>query len=104
MVANFVDAISAYRKATAIPTETAGVGSASPSAGGGFADILQQVAGNAVDGLNAAEHATKMGVLGKMSPVDIATAVAGAETTLQMMVTLRDKMIGAYQEITRMGV
>lgn len=104
MVANFIDAVSAYRKATAVSSGGAGTGAAASSGGGGFAEMLQQVAGGTVDGLKAAEHATQMGVLGKMNPVDIATAVTGAENTLQMMVTLRDKMIGAYQEITRMGV
>ncbi len=104
MVANFIDAVSAYRKANAIAPETSGAGAIVSSEGGGFADMLQQVAGGTVDGLKAAEHATQMGVLGKMNPIDIATAISGAETTLQMMVTLRDRMIGAYQEITRMGV
>mgnify|MGYP003393471075 CR=1 FL=1 len=104
MAANFIDAVQAYRKATEMPKESAGIGIAGAPSGNSFDNVLQQVSGDLIDSLKAAEHATKMGVLGKMSPVDIATAVAGAEVSLQMMAVLRDKFINAYQEITRMSV
>ena len=104
MVANLIDAVSAYRKATELPKDASSIGAVGAPSSNSFGDMLKEVAGNTVEGLKAAEHATQMGALGKMSPVDIATAVTGAETSLQMLVTLRDKMINAYQEVTRMSV
>ena len=41
---------------------------------------------------------------GKAELVDVVTAVANAETTLETVVALRDRMISAYQDIMRMGV
>ncbi|MGB4101705.1 MAG: flagellar hook-basal body complex protein FliE [Alphaproteobacteria bacterium] len=104
MAVNFIDAVSAYRKAGAVAPGSGGAGSVGASEGAGFADILQQVAGGTVASLKHAEQVSQLGVLGKTSPVEIATAVAGAETSLQMLVSIRDRMIGAYQEITRMGI
>ncbi|MEJ0063785.1 MAG: flagellar hook-basal body complex protein FliE [Alphaproteobacteria bacterium] len=104
MVANIIDAVSAYRKATEIPKEVASIGAVGAKSGNSFGDMLQQVIGDSVEQLKSAEQVSRLGALGKANPVEIATAISGAETTVQMMVTLRDRMISAYQEITRMNV
>ena len=41
---------------------------------------------------------------GKAELVDIVTAVANAETTLETVISLRDRVITAYQEIMRMPI
>jgi flagellar hook-basal body complex protein FliE len=105
MVANVLDALSAYRKTTALPQELNANASSAVTAGGqSFGDVLQDFVGDAVGKLKTAEDTTKLGVIGKAGPVQLATAVADAETMLQMMTSLRDKMIAAYQEVSRMGV
>jgi flagellar hook-basal body complex protein FliE len=38
------------------------------------------------------------------SLVDVVTAVAEAETTLQTVVAVRDKVIAAYQDIMKMPI
>ena len=41
---------------------------------------------------------------GKADLVDVVTAVAAAEATLETVVTVRDQVIKAYQDILRMPI
>jgi len=43
-------------------------------------------------------------VTGKANIVDVVTAVAETETAVQALVSVRDKMINAYEEIIRMQI
>ena len=43
-------------------------------------------------------------VTGKAEIVDVVTAVAEAELTVQTIVSVRDRMLSAYQEIMRMPI
>lgn len=98
-------ALGAYAKAAGMGGAQAGAGAAKTAAGGGFGDILEKAMGEVVDtGKNserqmAAVTGTKQGNL-----VDVVTAVSEAEMTLQTVVTVRDKVISAYQEILRMPI
>lgn len=72
---------------------------------GGFGDMLKQAMTEAVDTSKVGETqmaAVTGGTGGNL--VDVITAVAEAETTLQTVVTVRDKVITAYQEIMRMPI
>ncbi len=105
MFTDVLNAVSAYRKAGTLPQELQSIGGAEKGGEGkSFGAVLQQVADDTVDQLKKAEDLSKQGVVGKASPVEIATAVAGAETSLQMLSVLRDKVIQAYQEVSRMNV
>ncbi len=44
------------------------------------------------------------GIAGKTDPVNVVTAVAGTELALETMVSVRDKVISAYQDILRMSI
>ncbi|HUK08651.1 MAG TPA: flagellar hook-basal body complex protein FliE [Stellaceae bacterium] len=70
--------------------------------GDGFGDLLRQATGAAVDSLKQGEQASLSGVAGKSSITDVATALANAETTLQTVVAVRDRVISAYQDIIKM--
>lgn len=104
MVANILDAVSAYRKATDLPKAGGLAVNAAGEETENFASMLGKMAGDSIGSLHQAETISRQAVQGKVSPVEIATAVAEAETSLQMLVTLREKMIAAYQEVTRMSV
>lgn len=104
MVANILDAVSAYRKATDLPKVGGLVGNTTSGEGENFASMLGKLTGDSIGNLHQAEEVSRQAVQGKVSPVEIATAVAEAETSLQMLVTLREKMIAAYQEVSRMSV
>ncbi len=53
---------------------------------------------------NAAETAVTNAAMGRGDLVDVVTAVAAAEATLETVIAVRDEVIKAYQEIMRMPV
>ena len=69
-----------------------------------FSDVMQNAVGGAVETLAAGEAASAAAVTGEASLVDVVTAISAAEVTLQTVVTVRDKMVNAYQEILRMPI
>jgi len=42
--------------------------------------------------------------IGKANMIDVVTAVAESETAIQTLVSVRDKVIAAYEEILRMPI
>lgn len=72
--------------------------------GGGFGDMLAQTLEDAVKTTKTGEAAMVAGSAGKAEMVDVVTAVANAETTMETVVALRDRMISAYQDIMRMPI
>ena len=77
---------------------------ASGAAGDAFGDMLGK-AMSSVQGAGAsAEGAITNAALGKADLVDVVTAVAAAEATLETVVAVRDQVIKAYQEIMRMPI
>ena len=57
-----------------------------------------------VEAGKAAELATASAVAGEADLTDVVTAVSNAEMTLQTVVTVRDRVVAAYQEILRMPI
>ena len=88
-------------KAMALGKSTGAAGS---SDGPGFGDLLKQVMSDAVGQSKAAETAMANQVQGKAEMVDVVTAIASAETSLETMMAVRDQVIAAYQEIMRMPI
>jgi flagellar hook-basal body complex protein FliE len=79
-------------------------GAAEGGAGHGFADILKSAMSDAVSASKTAEHQMAAQVAGKAQLVDVVTAVASAETSLETVMAIRDQVINAYQEIMRMPI
>jgi flagellar hook-basal body complex protein FliE len=69
-----------------------------------FADILKGAAESGLDVMKQGEKASADAMLGKSNPIDVVTSVSNAEVTLQTAVTIRDKVLAAYQEIMRMSI
>ena len=83
--------------------------SAAGSAAGGAAgpDFAQMVQSALNETTNASRHAeTQMAahVQGKAELVDVVTAVASAQASLETVMAVRDQVISAYQEIMRMPI
>ena len=77
------------------------------AAGGGgaeFGSLVTQAIQDTQTQIASAEAMTQQAALGKAELVDVATAVAAAEISLETVVTLRDQVVQAYQEILRMPV
>tara|TARA_R110002110_G_scaffold3104_25_gene16013 strand:+ start:4987 stop:5307 length:321 start_codon:yes stop_codon:yes gene_type:complete len=98
-------ALNAYARAAGMGSPVPQAGSTGQAAGGGFGDLLKQAIEETVDTSKTSEQkmaAVTGGRDGNL--IDVVTAVAEAETTLQTVVTVRDKVIAAYQEIMRMPI
>lgn len=70
----------------------------------GFGQLLEQQATNLVNEGRAMESAGMDLVQGRADVVDVVTAVAETEVLLETVVTVRDRVIQAYQEILRMPI
>jgi flagellar hook-basal body complex protein FliE len=75
-----------------------------PSGGTSFEDALGQAIGSAVGTLQAGEAVAIQGVEGAAPPMKVVEAVMGAQRSLQSLLAIRDKLVSAYQEISRMAV
>ena len=107
MAINPADAAAAYRSNAlkAIqgkddnPTNVGGI-----DAGSHFLDMVKDFGQQTIDANRDAEKTSMQAVRGKAELSDVVTAVAHAETTLKTVVTVRDRIISAYQEIMRMPI
>lgn len=96
------DAIAAYSAAAAAPA-TAPV--AAPAQGGeSFAGMVKNAVEGAVETVGKSEEISKQAIAGKADVRDLVTAVTNAELTLQTVVSVRDKVITAYNEILKMPI
>lgn len=75
-----------------------------PPAAGGFEAVLNSVAANTVNTLQQSELTAIAGIKGQASIQDVVNQVMAAERTLQTTIAVRDKVVAAYQEISRMAI
>ena len=76
----------------------------SSASGPTFDQTLGQVVNDAIGVVQDGEAAAIQGVQGAMSPFKVVEAVMGAQRTLQQALSIRDKVVSAYQEISRMAI
>ncbi len=69
-----------------------------------FGKLVQNALGDATTSVRQAESAGMAAVAGKADIVNVVTAIAQAETTLETVMAVRDQVIQAYQEIMRMPI
>ncbi|MFC7051852.1 flagellar hook-basal body complex protein FliE [Hansschlegelia quercus] len=106
-MASPVSAAGAYASiANLIGSATTGGGAAAAQkAGGGFGEMLEKsLAGMAEQGRATDAQAMQAVTGGKSDVVDVVTAVAESELALDTLVSVRDKVIAAYEEIMRMPI
>lgn len=65
---------------------------------------LRDFAQEFTDTLRASEQMSQKAVAGQADPVALVQALAQAELAVEAAVTIRDKVVEAYQEILRMPV
>lgn len=107
-ISNISNALSAYANvagtgladdaAVATPAGTGMVG------GGDFASMVKDGLQTAVEAGKQSEAASKKAISGKADLRDVVAAVNNAEVTLQTVVAVRDKVIGAYNDILKMPI
>ena len=69
-----------------------------------FGAVLAQLSDTAISNLRSGETAAIEGLQGKSSTREVVDAVMKAEQSLQTVIAVRDKVISAYLEISRMAI
>lgn len=77
---------------------------ANVEAGTDFGSMLVQMAADAATTVRQAEQVSVAGIQGRASVQQVVEAVMSAEQTLQGAVAIRDKVVAAYLEISRMQI
>ena len=103
------DAAAAYGRALGTGS-TSGIAAPRPAGGGaaagagGFGSMIEEMVSDAAQGMRQAEQASAMQVAGKGDLIDVVTAIGAAETALDTVVAVRDRVVNAYGEIMRMQI
>jgi flagellar hook-basal body complex protein FliE len=98
-------AASAYAslaKLTDPSSLTKGAGEA--SAGQSFSAMVKEAVGALSKTTQNADMQSQAAAVGKANMVDVVTAVAESEVAIDTLVSVRDKVIQAYDEIMRMPI
>lgn len=69
-----------------------------------FASVLAQNLSDAVEAGRRSETVAQQAAVGSADLQDLVEAVNAAELSLQSVVAVRDRIIGAYQDILRMPI
>ncbi len=101
MVANLDPARPA---AAAAPATAAGAGASVAAMPSDFASVLGQMAMDAIGVVKAGEAAAAAGVKGQATVQQVVEAVMAAEQTLTTGIAIRDKVVSAYLEVSRMQI
>ncbi len=72
--------------------------------GGTFAEALSQAASKTVNTLQNAEQVSIQALKGDADTRQVVDAVMSAQQALQTTIAIRDKVVSAYLEISRMGI
>lgn len=103
MVARIADAVAAYANAAG-RLRAPGMEPRSDSATASFGAMVRDALNGAIDAGRHSEQVSAQALVGRADLTDVVTAVNNAEMTLQAVVSIRDRVIEAYQEIIRMPV
>ncbi|WP_099864957.1 flagellar hook-basal body complex protein FliE [Pararhizobium haloflavum] len=71
---------------------------------GDFQMTLASIAGDMAANLRTAEQVSLQGINGEAETREVVDAVMSAEQTLQTAIAIRDKIVTAYLEISRMQI
>jgi|SRR5581483_4052431 len=99
-------AANAYAALQRIGEQAAKIGGVAPTdnSGPSFSGMLKDVINSVVDSAKKSDAQSQAVATGKANMVDVVTAVAETETAVQTMVSVRDKVIAAYEDILKMPI
>src|SRR5271166_6031494 len=75
-----------------------------PSDGVSFEQALGQALGAAVDTLKTGEAAAIQGVEGAVPPMRVVESMMDAQRSLQSVLAIRDKLVAAWQDVSKMAI
>ena len=105
-MASPITAASAYAKLARLADPGAGLHKANGSETGGpnFGAMVKEAIGAVVEAGRKSDAQAQAMAAGKANLVDVVTAVTETEVAIESMVSVRDKVIQAYEEIMRMPI
>jgi flagellar hook-basal body complex protein FliE len=98
--ANAYAALARMADPSAALAKAAGDGAAGPS----FGSLLKDAIGSVLEAGRKSDVQTQAVGAGKANIVDVVTAVSETEVALETMVSVRDRMIAAYEDIMKMPI
>lgn len=84
--------------------KVAGAVSPGLATGQSFGEVLTSMATSAMNNIKQAEVSSFEGIQGKASTREVVDAVMAAEQSLQTAIALRDKIVSAFLDITKMQI
>jgi len=99
-------ALNAYKNAANVSNNAGGISSGNNESGMSnvFSGLVEKPIEKSVSSIRTAESVA-MGNLAKQSDLtDVIAAVTKAETTLKTVVAVRDKLVNAFQELSKMPI
>src|SRR3954451_8393704 len=98
-------AANAYAALSRMTDAATGKGGGADGAGGpSFGALLKDAIGSVTQAGRAADTQAQSLATGKANMIDVVTAVADTETAIETLVSVRDKVIQAYQQIMQMPI
>ena len=87
-------------------TESSGLAKAAGegSSGPNFGELVKEAIGSMTQASRASDAQSQAMAAGKANIVDVVTAVAETEVAIGTLVSVRDKVVAAYEEIMRMPI
>jgi flagellar hook-basal body complex protein FliE len=98
--ANAYASLARLADPSAALAKAAGDGAGGPS----FGALLKDAIGSVVETGRKSDTQTQAVAAGKANIVDVVTAVSETEVAIETLVSVRDRMIAAYEEIMRMPI
>ena len=105
-MASPIAAASAYAKLASLVDPGASLGKAAGNESGGpsFGAMVKDAIGSVIEAGKKSDAQSQAMAAGKANIVDVVTAVTETEVAIEAMVSVRDKVIQAYEEIMRMPI
>jgi flagellar hook-basal body complex protein FliE len=99
-------AANAYAALARMGEQSANLGreAGAPESGPNFGSILKDVMQSVTDVGRKSDVQAQAVAMGKANMIDVVTAVAESETAIQALVSVRDKVIAAYEDILKMPI
>jgi len=97
-------AANAYASIARMRDDTAKIAGGSQDSGPSFSSVLKDVVNAVTDTAQKSDVQAQAVAAGKSNMIDVVTAVAETETTMQTLVAVRDKVISAYEDVLKMPI
>ncbi len=97
-------AIAANAYAAAARVLDSGAAKAADPAGLSFSQVLKDAVGGVLDAGRKSDAQTVAMASGKANVMDVVTAVAETDVAVSTLVSVRDKVIAAYEDIMKMTI